>query len=84
MSDQDLNQGVIDEIDWNYDENNKTKVCVKQSSGNLFIDVRKWHKNPNEEMFRATSKGIMLRLDQWPKIVSMISKMVDDNRTSKA
>lgn len=78
IKDEDI--GVIDKIEWLYDETHKTKVSLKSCDGKLFIDARKWNKWANEDQFRATSKGLMVEASQWYKIIDMVNQLLIKNQ----
>lgn len=57
----------------------RVMICLKQVPGKLFIDIRKW-TDKNGKL--QPSKGIMLSVDDWPPIISMIQKMIEKNCNS--
>lgn len=70
---------VVEELEFIKADNCKTKMQVKSTSGKLYVDVRKWFKQPNMQDFMAGKQGIMLELADWKHILPLIQRLVDNN-----
>ena len=63
-------------------ETTRLRASLKTFDGRLFLDVRKWIKYPTIQEFRATSKGIMISIEDWKRAMEMINKVIDGKALS--
>ena len=68
-----IEEMVVETPSWS---KQKLIACVKSVNGKMFIDLRKWVKNEGTEILRPRL-GIMLSVDDWPKAMEAISKLVE-------
>ena len=70
-----LEHGTLDQQMMKLGDLTMLRACVKSIQGDLFIDLRKWLKFPNNEDFVATKKGIMLKVADWDKACEMVKSV---------
>lgn len=58
--------------DW---KNQKLVVSLKPWAGKTYIDARKFIACANG--FNKGTKGLMLDVDKWPKVIAMVQEMLD-------
>lgn len=77
---------ALSEVEWHPDEwkYQKLVASLKSMEGKLWIDLRKWlPKGRPEDNQMRRSKGLMLELEHWKRVLPLITKFIDDASTQK-
>ena len=75
----DEKKGVLEHREYKKFDYAKTNVQLKQSQGVLFVDVRKWFKNMENNEWHSTKSGILLEIEDWVHILPLIQELVSAN-----
>ena len=79
-----IDNTAIDEISNQFDgwKSQKMVVALKTLEGNQFIDARKWTTTSGSDELRP-SKGLMLKVSDWPRLIVMVNEMISRHASTQ-
>lgn len=73
-----LDERAIDETSFDLSGHQKLLTCLKMNANEAYIDLRKWPEAFNlPGGYRASAKGIMLKVTDWPKAIKAVEEMME-------